>query len=302
MPVARFAKLVLDDVADERHLAAAHELADDERRDRRNEHHRDSLQHAGQGIRQRHAQEALHRACAEVGGGLQQAMIRFFDDGVDRHNHKGEIVVDHTEHDRLLVVEEDDLLAHAHARQPAVKRRNCIAQRRDPAVENTRIFQNGHPGIGAQQEVHPHRQNNEHQPQAGALKIPAAEDQRDGIAQQQADDRGEQRDLERTQQQLEVSRFEHAPEIGEGNGRPPLRAFGRHRAVLQLKERLAVVARDLDIRRGFLHGHAVPDHHRQRNGDKENRPEHKRHGKRLIFLHGRSPHTRAACRLRMSGE
>ena len=72
-------------------------------------------------------------------------------------------------------------------------------------VQQAVVLQDGHPGVGPQQEVHPHGQHDQYHGRAAeALALPA-EKVRHRIAQQQADSRGNQRQLEGTAEHSSVT-------------------------------------------------------------------------------------------------
>ena len=95
------------------------------------------------------------QVCAKVLRGLDDAVVDFDHDGVQRQHHIGQIVVHHAQHHRARGVD--------HVERPN-------AEQAQKAVDEAVVLQKGHPRIGAQQKIHPHGQHDQHLHHAAGLR------------------------------------------------------------------------------------------------------------------------------------
>ena len=102
-------------------------------------------------------------------------LFDFGHDGIQRQDHKGQIVVNHTEHDRTGGVDH-------------FKRSD--AEQTEKFVDQPVALQQGHPCIGAQKKVHPHWQHYKHDHDFLPGIIGAGNDIGKRITDQKADHRG----------------------------------------------------------------------------------------------------------------
>ena len=187
-------ELKVDEVANEQVFAAAEHLGDDKGRDRRHEHHRDARDDARDAERYDDAAEHEMGRCAEILRRLDQPAVELDEHGVDGQHHERQEVVDHAEHDRALRVDERNIVERV--AEMRLQEGNQ-ADRAEKSVEEAVVFQNGHPCVGAQQKVHPHRQHDEHHAQALTARGQTAHDVRHRVAEDETHDRREQREPER---------------------------------------------------------------------------------------------------------
>ena len=78
------------------------------------------------------------------------------------------------------------------------------ADRRQKPVDDARVLQNGHPRVGADQEVHPHRNHDERHHCLLHLRLRARHDVRDRIARKKADQRRDHGELQRTKEDQKI--------------------------------------------------------------------------------------------------
>ena len=88
------------------------------------------------------------------------------------------------------------------------------AQLLEKLVQKAVVFQNGHPAIGAQQEVHPHGQHDQHHGHPLEGRLFTAHPVADGIAHEQADNGGDDGQLERADEHLAVAA--HLYKVAQG--------------------------------------------------------------------------------------
>ena len=184
MRVVRTAhELKVDKVADEQILAAAEHLRDNERGHGRHEHHRDARDNAGNAQREDHTAEYKVRRCAEVLRGFDQLAVELDEHGVDRQHHERQKVVHHAEHDRALRVDKRNIIQRI--AEMALQERDK-SDGAEKLVDKAVVLQNGHPCVGAEQEVYPHREHDEHHAQALAAGGQAAHQIRHRVAEHEA--------------------------------------------------------------------------------------------------------------------
>ena len=197
--------LPLDGVTDEEELAVAQLLGNIEGADGGDEHHADAGEHPRQAQRPHHPAQDLQIAAAQILGRLQQAVVHFGHHRINGHDHIGEIVIDH---------------AHHHGGLGADDVHRPQTHQVQQSVEDAGILQNGHPGIGADEEVHPHGDHD--QGDHGLLGAGGGpgDDIGHGIAHQQADDGGDDCQLQRPpeDQQIGVDLLALAGLVGHAGG------------------------------------------------------------------------------------
>ena len=218
--------LPLDRVADKEELAVAEFLRDIKGADRRDEHHRDAGHDARQAQREDDPPQHAETVAAEVARGLDQARVHLGHDRVDWQDHIREVVVHHADDDGALGA--DDV-------------RLAEVQRGKEHVEQARVLQDGHPRIGADEEVHPHRDHDERDDRLLRARGGAGDDIRDGVAHEQADGRGDDGQLHRApeDEQVRVHLARSAAVVGDrAHGGEKLRqVFGREPEAL-VRERI----------------------------------------------------------------
>ena len=96
---------------------------------------------------------------AEVLRGFDQLAVELDENGVDRQHHERQKVVHHAEHDRALRVDERDIIQRI--AEMALQERDK-PDGAEKLVDKAVVLQNGHPCVGAEQEVYPHREHNQH--------------------------------------------------------------------------------------------------------------------------------------------
>ena len=236
-------------------LAAPQQMGDGEGGHRRDEHHGDAREDPRQGQGQGHTAEHRDRIGPQVPGGLDQPVVQLDDDRVDGQDHEGQEVVHHAQHHRALGVDHFEILdLRAKEAVDEVEQADSVKK----TVEQAGVLQDGHPGVGAQQEIHPHGQHDEHHGhplEAGSLP---GQETGNGVAHQQADHGGDEGQLEGPGEDHRV--VPDAGEVVQGEA-----ASGGRKGI---------------------------DHHHQ-NGDdhKDGHPDHIGDGKQgeLIPLHLRPP-------------
>ena len=181
-------------------------------------------------------------------------MVQLNDDGINGQDHKGQVVIYHAQHHGALGVHHGEKLQLG-ACKVVIQGDNT--QLPEELIQQAVVLQNRHPGIGAQQKVHPHGQHNQHIGHALKRHTRAADKIGHGIADQQTDGRGDQGQLEGAEKHLRIGAH-----LGKVIQRKAAGGGGKG------------VDRHNDDRRHHENGH----------------PHHIRHGKtgELIF-HPRSP-------------
>ena len=140
----------------------------------------------------------------------QERAVELDDDRVDRQDHERQIVIHHAEYDCALRV---DHLEELHVRPGHAVIQRDQSDLLEQLIEQAVVLQNRHPRIGAQQEVHPHREHDEHHRHALEGLTLAAHPVRHRIADQQANGRRDQRELERAEKHIRI--LAHVHEILE---------------------------------------------------------------------------------------
>ena len=133
-------------------------------------------------------------------------MIQLDDDGIDGQDHEGQIVIHHAQHHSPLGIHHGEIL-QVGAEDVIIEADE--ADLLEQLVQKAVVFQNGHPRIGPQQEVHPHGQHNEHHGQPlepGAL---LAHEIGHRVADQQTDHRGDDGQLEGPEEHLRIAPHLH---------------------------------------------------------------------------------------------
>ena len=98
MPVAAFGEFLLNDVADQKDLAAAKEVGDYEGCQCRNKYHGDAADDAWKAQRQPHIDQRLKEVGSQVMGCIDGIVVDLAEYVVDREYHKGQEVVNHAEY------------------------------------------------------------------------------------------------------------------------------------------------------------------------------------------------------------
>ena len=94
-------------------------------------------------------QKAADRRAAEVGGGLEQRMVEPLERRVERQHHERQVRIDDADIDRPVGVEDGErLVDHAEPEQEL--------------VEQALLLEDADPGIDADQERGPERQDDQH--------------------------------------------------------------------------------------------------------------------------------------------
>ena len=168
--------LPLDDVADEHDLAIAQLLGDVEGAHRGDQHHGDAGDHPGQAQGPDHPPQHPKTVAPQVPGGLDEALVHLGHDGVEGENHVGDVVVDHADDDGGLRADDVDV---------------GQVEQGEEVVEDARVLQNGHPGVGADEEVHPHRNHDDGEEHLLGAGLGPGHDVGQGIGQHQADGGGD---------------------------------------------------------------------------------------------------------------
>lgn len=146
--VACAGKLVLDDFADCRVGAAAHECGDGVHGDGGNKYEKSASGDAGSGERDDNARKRAEGACPEVVGGFNEGVIQFFNTGIDGENHKREIVVYEAE---------DDGEGGVHHREGG--RQNV--RREKEAIDESFLAKDGDPSVGTDEKAGPEGNHDE---------------------------------------------------------------------------------------------------------------------------------------------
>ena len=127
---------------------------------------------------------ALTGLRAQVRRRLQQRAVQLLHVRVERQDHERQVGVDDPEIDREVRVEHADGLVDESDRDQQV-------------VDGALVGQQAHPGVDAQQERSPERQDDRHQQKIARHRRGSDDAVGDGIADEQADDGGDRRDLDR---------------------------------------------------------------------------------------------------------
>src|SRR5207248_148165 len=142
------------------------------------------------------------RRRAEIGGGLDQALIEPRQAAVKRQDHKRQVGVDEAQGHREAVVEER-------------QRRIDQPEGEQYAVDQTARLQDRDPGINADQKARPERQHDEKQQQLPPYARRARNRKRDGIADQKAQQGRERGQAQRADIDAQAALRERAV-IGQG--------------------------------------------------------------------------------------
>ena len=79
------------------------------------------------------------------------------DYSINRHDHKRQVVVDHAQDYSKAGVDHGNIIRAQHTDAIQVVDQ---ADSPEKLVQKTVVFQDGHPGIGPQQEIYPHGKHN----------------------------------------------------------------------------------------------------------------------------------------------
>ena len=129
-------------------------------------------------------------------------------------------------------------------------------QRGKERVEQARVLQDGHPRVGADEEVHPHRDHDERDDRLLRARGGAGDDICDGVAHEQADGRGDDSQLHRAPEDEQVGVYlaRGAAVVGDRahSGEEFCQVFGREPEALIRKR--------------------IVGHEYERHGHKDDRP------------------------------
>ena len=103
-------KLQLDEVAQHHLVAAPQKVGDGKRGHGRHKHHGHPGQDARQGQGEDHLAEYPHPVRPQVPGGLDEGVVQLDDDGIDRQDHEGQVVIHHAQHHRPGGADHGDVL------------------------------------------------------------------------------------------------------------------------------------------------------------------------------------------------
>src|SRR5690606_33714940 len=175
----------LDQIADHQPFGSAEQVRRDERADRRNQHQNAPSDDARQRERKDDAPERVPVVRPQIVRRFHQPEIEPLNRGIDRQHHKGQEAIYQTDEHGELGVEQG-------------QRRFDQPQTEQQIIDRPVSTEQDAPGIGADKEVGPERQDD--QKQGDLLRAPAlagADKKRQRVANQQADDRRHQRDTHR---------------------------------------------------------------------------------------------------------
>ena len=234
--------LALNHVADEHDLAVAQLLGDVKGAHRGDQHHGHPGDHPGQAQGPDHPAQDPQAVAAQVPGGLNEFFVHLGHDGVQGQDHVGDVVIDHADDHGRLRADDVDV---------------GQMEQGEEVVKNARVLQNGHPGVGADEEVHPHGDHDDGQENLLGSGLGPGHDVGQGIGQHQADHRGDHR------------QFQGAPEDEQ---------VGVHlrRGAVLLEDAGGGGEEPLDVFQGELEvvvGEGVVGHKDQRDQDKQEGPE-----------------------------
>ena len=124
----------------------------------------------------------LRRIRPQVLRRLYQAVIHFLERIINRVDHKGQEVVYHTQNDRPRCIDDGNIWQMEKGKN---------------AVDNAIFLQERLPREGAEQEIHPHRKDEDEYHEAASPNAAAAQHQSQRIGQKQADGGRSQRHTQR---------------------------------------------------------------------------------------------------------
>ena len=110
------------------------------------QYHRDTGDNARETERKDHTAQYTDGITAKIAGGFEQLNVHLCHNGIDRQDHIREKVVNHTDHNGGFGTDDMD---------------GTGSERFQEGVKNTGILQDRHPGICADQKVHPHRDHDQ---------------------------------------------------------------------------------------------------------------------------------------------
>ncbi len=190
-PVPDRTKLVLDDVADVKHFAAAQDIGDGVDPQGGDEHQNDGGEDAGEGEGKRHLEKGLRRRGPQIGTGLQKGLLKLLNGAVEREHREGEHVGDKPQDHQPVCIDEGDGAVDETGPLEKVVYRTAGLEQQQPAVEP-------HEGVG------PEGDHDEHDEPGGHLRRLAGNIVSEGIPQPQAQHCGEKGGLQRLEDDLEI--------------------------------------------------------------------------------------------------
>ena len=206
-PVAVGEELVPQGLADHQRLRAAEQVGDDELADRRDEHQQAAGDDARQRQRKGDLPEGGARRAAEILRGLDQRIVHLLQRRIERQHHEGQIGIDDADEDRRVGVHDDQRLVDD-------------VQRQQQLVEQPFGLQDADPGIDADQEAGPERQDDQHQQDRPQGRRRARHAVGDRIADDQRQDRRDAGDDHARQIGVEVERVLGQPGVVVGGQFP----------------------------------------------------------------------------------
>ncbi len=120
----------------------------------------------------------INAVAAEILRGLDKAAVDLHYDGVQRHYHVRQIVIDHAKHNGAVIAD---------------KRQRLKAERGYEIIDDAGILRKCDPREGAQKEAYAHRQHNEHVQKALSRLLAVCDKIRNGVADDDAYKRGDKR-------------------------------------------------------------------------------------------------------------
>jgi len=135
--------------------------------------------------------------------GVDDVVVDFLKRGIDRQHHERQEIIDHAEDDGAGRI--DQMLC----RKP---------EGRKEGIDDAGFFQQGLPGVGAQQEVHPHRKDEDEDDEAVGLFLERGQDHAERVGQKKAYAGCGQRQKNRQQKSLAVGRVQDGGDIFKSEG------------------------------------------------------------------------------------
>jgi hypothetical protein len=149
-PVAVVEELDPERLADHQRAGAAKQVGNDELAHGRNEHQQAAGQNARHGEPRGHLPEGADAGAAEIARGLDQRFIHLLERRIDRQHHEGQVGIDDADIDRGV------------GRQD-LERRVDDTEPEQELVEQPLLLEDADPGVDADQERGPERQDHQHQ-------------------------------------------------------------------------------------------------------------------------------------------
>ena len=202
-PVAVTEELGPQHFADHQLLGAAEQRRDHELADRGDEHQHRAGDDARHRQRQRDLHERLPRTRAEIRSRFQQRQVQLLQVRVQRQDHERQVRVDDADVDREVGLQHHQRLVDD-------------ADPHQEIVDEAVVLEDADPGVHAQQERRPERQDHHHQQDVAPGGVGASDGVGDRIADQQAQERRDRGDLQRVEIRAPVQVvFDQVQEIAD---------------------------------------------------------------------------------------